>query len=242
MDVRSIADPAYTAGDFSRDFFSLLPELPAPVLVAGGTGFYIDAVVRGLAKNPRPSAEIRERLAAMEIADPGSLYARLSSLDPAAARKIGTANRQRLIRAIEVCEITGGRFSEQPRVPTAFRPLIFILEMSRADLYARINARSRRMFESGLLEEVDSLLARFPRILPAFASIGYAEAVRCLSGEFTREEAIDQTALRTRRLVKRQLTWWRHFRYDHAVSVPAGIAADEVLGKWKECKPCAVLS
>lgn len=238
IDIRSVRDAvtretAYSAGEFAKDFFKIAPSLPDPVLVVGGTAFYIDAIVRGLAVTPTADAEIRERLASEEAARPGAVYERLCRLDPAAARKIGPANFQRLIRAVEVCEIAGGKFSEKKRSPTNFNPVVFVLTGSRADLYCAIDDRTRQMFSQGLPDEVESILKSAPPDHPALASIGYAEAVQLVRGNLSREDAIARAATRSRQLAKRQLTWWRNFSYEQLCLVPAQIDPDLLLDKWK---------
>jgi len=215
-----------------------LPALSDPPLVVGGTGFYIDAIVRGLADLPAAHPEIRDRLAAEERAAPGALHRRLERLDATAAQRIGPANIQRLIRAVEVRELTGGPFSAAARTPTSFRPIILVIAPDRTDLHRRIDERCRWMFDHGLPEEVESLLKRFPPNLPAFSIIGYTEAFRLVRGLCSRVEAVAQTAARTRQLAKRQLTWWRHFRYEQVRFVPAGVSPDGILAVWKESDAC----
>ncbi len=247
MDVTSIAavgrrTAGFSAGDFSRKFTALIPRLPDPILVVGGTGFYIDAVVRGLADNPPASAEIRDRLMVEDQISPGSLFDRLRKIDPAAAMAIGPANRQRIVRALEVCEITARPFSQSARRRPAFAPDIFVLEMDRARLLRLIEDRTRRMFDGGLPEEVDRLLRSFPVSLPAFSAIGYAEAVLLVTGRIDKEEAVDRTCRRTRQLAKRQLTWWRHFRYERKWMAPADLSPEDLWRRWKECDACGGFS
>lgn len=239
IDVRSIADhrdgrPAYSAGDFARDFFNLMPNLPDPVMIVGGTGFYIDAAVRGLADNPRPDPELRRALMAEENRRPGSLFDRLRRIDPSAADKIGPHNLPRLVRAIEVVETAGGKFFERPRIPSNFSPVVFVLTAPPDDIYRAIDERTRRMFSEGILDEVESILRTFPADLPALSSIGYTEAVAVVKGVMTREQAIERTSQRTRQLVKRQLTWWRHFRYEKVCVVPSGVSPRELLRRCRE--------
>ncbi len=244
IDIRSIADsagyaPAYSAGEFLRDFLTLLPSLPDPALVVGGTAFYIDAIVRGLAETPPADPDMRERLMAEEAARAGAIFDRLTRLDPESACRIGPSNLQRLLRALEVCDRTGGKFSEQARRPPAIHPLIVVISPDRSDLYGAINERVRRMFDRGLVEETASLLGRFPPDLPAFSIIGYAEAARVVRGEMSRDAAVEETARRTRHLAKRQLTWWRNVRYENLTFMPGPGSPADILAKWKERGLCA---
>lgn len=203
------------------------------MILAGGTAFYIDAVIRGLAENPPADEELRERMEADEAESPGSAFERLRRIDPEAAKKIGPANLQRLIRAVEVCEMIGGKFSGRARKPPPFKPVVFVLEKPRAELYRSIDERARRMFSDGLIEEVEQVLARYGPDLPALGSIGYAEAVQVIRGTLSIEQAIARTAQRSRHLAKRQLTWWRHFRYEDVRFVSADVLPCDILAQMK---------
>jgi tRNA dimethylallyltransferase len=182
-------------------------------LLVGGAGLYIRAVVDGLAipavpPQPELRAELEALLAAEGVA---ALHARLATLDPATAMSIDARNPRRLIRALEVCLVTGRSLSEQQGArPTPYRPLLFGLNMERPALYARADARIDAMFAAGLVAETEALLARgYGWELPAMSSLGYREIGACLRGETTLPEAIERFKRATHHYIRRQLTWFR---------------------------------
>lgn len=230
-----IADPCdhFTAGGFARAARDALAAITGrgrlPIL-AGGTGFYVRALIDGLFEGPARNPAIRERLAAREQRDRGSLYRILERLDPAAAKRIHQNDTNKLIRALEVMVTARRPLSEvhatiQRDALQGYEILRLGLDPPRADLYARIDARVEEMFASGLVEEVQRLLASgCPRSAKAFESLGYAQTLRLLAGEITREQAIAETQMMTRRYAKRQWTW---FRRDPQMIWLAGFGTDE---------------
>lgn len=184
------------------------------VLVVGGTGLYIKVLRGGLFAGPPRDPAIRSRLDAEETAAPGTLYRRLSEADPEAAHKLHPNDRFRLIRALEVYELTGRPISEW-QAEHAFGDSEFefstvALELPRKRLYERIDRRCHEMVEAGLVDEVRRLhAAGFGPDLPALQSPGYREIGEHLNGQYGLEEAIERMAQATRRLAKRQLTWLR---------------------------------
>jgi tRNA dimethylallyltransferase len=178
-------------------------------LVAGGTGQYVWALLEGW-QPPAvpPDFELRvqlEGLAAEQGID--ALYRRLEGLDAEAAARIDRRNPRRLIRAIEVA-FAGGRAVARPRGPD-FMWAAVGLKWSREALHARADERVEQMYAAGLVEETCELLQRYPADLPAFQSIGYAEAARVVNGEWTLDEAIARTKIATHRLIRMQATWFR---------------------------------
>jgi tRNA dimethylallyltransferase len=173
-------------------------------LVVGGTGLYVRALHAGLANLPQADAALREELSAASL---GELQARLQALDPESAARIDMKNPRRLIRAIEVCILTGEPFSKHRSGWAARPPLTGVLLVrDREELAARIRQRTMQMFRTGLLEEVRAL----PPLGPTAAqAIGLREARACLAGEISETEAAEQITLATRRYAKRQLTWFR---------------------------------
>lgn len=184
------------------------------VLLVGGTGLYLKVLMGGLFAGPPRDAQLRRQLEAEEAAAPGTLHHRLQLADPAAARRLHPHDRVRLVRALEVAALTQRPISEWQRVH-AFGdhrlPIIPVgLTLERPLLYRRINARCQAMIEAGLVEEVRGLWQRgFGPDLPPLRSIGYAEVGRFLRGEMTLTAALEHMAHATRRLAKRQLTWFR---------------------------------
>lgn len=184
------------------------------VIVVGGTGLYIKVLRGGLFAGPPCEPAIRARLDAEERATPGILYRRLTGYDPDAAHKIHPNDRLRLIRALEVYELTGRPISEW-QAEHAFGDSEFefhtiALDLPRQELYERIDRRSAAMVDAGLVEEVQRLhAAGYGPALPALQSPGYREIGDHLAGQYDLEEAIARMAQATRRLAKRQLTWLR---------------------------------
>jgi tRNA dimethylallyltransferase len=214
-----IVDPngEMTAGEYARQARGVLAEITArgrlPIVV-GGTGLYLRALLEGLFAGPQRSEELRERLRA-RVSERGSTYLHkiLLRLDRASAGKIHANDAPKLIRAIEVCLASRQKMSElwrQGRDPLrGFRILRLGLEPERAALYERINARAAYMFEHGLVEETQSLIAKYGSAVRPLTSLGYRQAVQLLNGELTREQAVQAAQQAHRNYAKRQLTWFR---------------------------------
>jgi tRNA dimethylallyltransferase len=212
----------FTAGAWARAAASTIREIDArgrtPIL-AGGTGFYLRALVEGLFEAPEVAPAIRERLRRRaERYGPERLHRLLSRLDPETAARLAPRDASRVVRALELRIATGVRASrllrESPRRPPdleiAGRVRTIALAPPRDELYAIINARADRMFEAGLVEEVRALLdAGLPPDAKALGAHGYRRVVEYLLGERSRESAVEQTKLDTRHYAKRQLAWWR---------------------------------
>ena len=183
-------------------------------IIAGGTGLYMDSLVRGNTFAPCPSTGCRERLEA-QADEMGMEYMQqlLFSIDPEAAARIH--DRKRLIRALEVYYETGETITahniKTQAIPPRYSPLWIGLDFEdRADLYSRIDRRVDIMLEAGLVNEIKALLARgIPAKCTAMQAIGYKEFVSALAGEITVEEAAAQVRQSSRRYAKRQLTWFR---------------------------------
>ena len=185
------------------------------VLLIGGAGLYFRAVVDGLFEGPGADPSLRERLE-QEAAQHGvdALHERLRACDPESADRIHPNNIVRVIRALEVYELTGTAMSEhqqQWHPEKQLYPFIaFCLTMPRALLYHRIEQRVDIMLANGLIAEVESLLAAgYTRDTVALQSFGYKELIAYLDGKCTYIEAILQLKQNTRRFAKRQLTWFR---------------------------------
>lgn len=208
----------YSAGDFARDARALLEDMriraAVPVLV-GGTGLYLEALLKGLFRGPQRNPDLRERLRlTAESHTEGYLWRLLRKLDPRAAEGIHRNDEPKLVRAIEVCLAGSRPMTEQWRDPgeplTGFEVFLLGLDPCREALYDRIESRARRMFAEGLVEEVRDLRRMgIPRTAKPFGALGYAQCLRYLDGECSLGEAIESTALQTRRYAKRQMTWFR---------------------------------
>jgi len=187
----------------------------AKVLVSGGTGLYLKALTGGLFSGPSQDTELRANLE-REIAQIGlaALYDRLIAIDPGANTKIHPNDRQRIIRALEVYQSTGRPLSEWQNEhrfqEEAFQVLKIGLARARAELYDLINRRSESMIRAGLLGEVRGLMERgYELDLKPLRSVGYRQMGEVIEGIKGLPEAIAEMKQETRRLAKRQLTWFR---------------------------------
>ncbi|MGO8946329.1 MAG: tRNA (adenosine(37)-N6)-dimethylallyltransferase MiaA [Ktedonobacterales bacterium] len=209
-------DESYTLAQYQADATTAVADIWSrgrlPLLV-GGTGLYIRAVVDGLAIPPvAPDPELRTELEAIAAGQGTAvLYRRLSQLDPVTAQHIDANNPRRIIRALEVCLITGRPISEQQgRRPTPYQPLMLGLGMERAALYRQADERIDTMLRSGLVEETRQLLARGYRWeQPAMSSLGYREIGAYLRQEMSLPAAVERFKLSTHAYIRRQLTWFR---------------------------------
>jgi len=182
-------------------------------LVVGGTGLYLSALLYGLAAAPPKDEAVRRRLEG-EVRRLGApaLHARLAQVDPEAAARISPGDPVRIVRALEVWELTGKPITqfhrEHPRRPR-YRALVLGVTPPRDELYRRVDERAVRMFEGGLLEETRAL-ARAPGARRQLERcIGYGEALDVLEGRATPAEALARMQREQRRYAKRQLTWFR---------------------------------
>jgi tRNA dimethylallyltransferase len=227
------ADEEFNAADYARRARSVCEEITArgrlPIL-AGGTFFYLRALLSGLPEMPGRDAGIRNRLRALsdKPRGPAHLHAWLTRVDPRSAARISPADRHRVERALEVWIASGSRIS-QWSAPTAETPsdiasLQIALTLDRAEIVRRLDARVEAMYRSGLLEETRALLLRYPRDSRPFGAIGYREAAAVVSSEMALPEAIAETQRRTRAYAKRQMTWLRSDR--NVQWLPAADAED----------------
>ena len=204
----------YTAGDYEKDAISLINRLfdegHETLVMTGGSMFYIDAVCEGLDDLPDGDPELRaslwERLRAEGV---GSLVEELKSRDPETYSRIDKENSQRVIRALEVCLVSGrplSSFSSGGK-KRDFEIEKIGLSRPREELYSRINQRVLDMIHLGLEEEVRSLLPY--RDLQALQTVGYKEMFDYLDGKYPLEEAVRLIQRNTRHYAKKQMTWWR---------------------------------
>jgi tRNA dimethylallyltransferase len=215
-----LVDPTFpfTAGEYRVRAVSVLADLRQrarlPILTVG-TGLYLRALLEGLADAPARSEELRARLEAGANAHSLQyLHRVLRRLDPEAALRIGSRDRPKMIRAIEVCLLTGRPLSEvhrSGRTPLeGYYPIKIGLQPPRAGLYDRIEQRTRTMLDRGWLEEVAGLVRLgVPQNSKPFDFIGYSELHAHLEGTVTLAAATKAIAQSTRRYAKRQLTWFR---------------------------------
>jgi tRNA dimethylallyltransferase len=210
-------DQLFTAGEYARMARGVLAEISArgrlPV-VAGGTGFYLRALLDGLFPGPARDQALRDRLAERERLRPGSNHRLLGRFDPEAARRIHPNDLPKLMRALEVCLLTRrpvtAIYQEGRDELRGYETLKIGLSPPREQLYARLDQRAEHMFQTGLIEEVRGILARgFAISAKPFESHGYRQAVQFLNCELNHAQAVFYAQRNTRRYAKRQMTWFR---------------------------------
>lgn len=217
---------SWSAGQFARAAEPVLQALIArhgTAVLVGGSGLYIDALVKGLDPLPESDPAVREGLQ-QRIAGQGlaSLVDELAQLDPVTHERIDRNNPHRVLRAMEVCLLTGRPYSEQRKGSkdrSDIRIVRMAMDLPREELYARIDARVDRMVAEGLVEEARSLLPH--RTHNALRTVGYTELFGHFDGNIGLEDAIALIKQHTRNYAKRQLTWLRrdtewHWPHPHA--------------------------
>ena len=221
-----VAEPVekYNVGKFVEKANEILEELEKKnknVILAGGTGLYIDALVKGLSSLPQGDEKVR---ATYEKLTNEELYARLLEVDEEGAAEIHSNNRVRVERALEVYDITGEKFSvlyKKNIKKNNFKFLYCALERDRGHLYDRINKRVDIMFEQGLLQEAENIYKKYKNDLDKISAIGYKELFLYFEGRILLEEAKDLIKKESRRYAKRQFTWFKRnkdivwFNLDH---------------------------
>ena len=204
----------YTAGDYERDALKLIGDLfeqgHETLVMTGGSMFYIDAVCDGLDDLPDGDPELRKAL--WEIVDSEgleSLVEELASRDPITYSRIDKHNSQRVVRALEVCMVSGRPLSsfKSGGKKRDFEIEKIGLERPREELYARIDRRVLKMMDEGLVEEVRSLLPY--RDFQALQTVGYKEIFDYLDNRVPLDEAVRLIQRNTRHYAKKQMTWWR---------------------------------
>ena len=214
-----VADPRedYSVSRYCKDAAPIVEDIVSRgkvAIIAGGTGLYMDSLIRGNDFAPFPSTGVRERLERQADAEGlEAMRSWLRSIDPEAEGRI--QDRKRLLRALEVYLETGETITEHNRrtqaLPPRFTPLWLGLDFeNRQSLYSRIDLRVTHMLEAGLLQEIRNLLQNgVPDTATAMQAIGYKEFVSALEGHGTVEAAADSVRQSSRRYAKRQLTWFR---------------------------------
>jgi len=244
-------DQAYNAGHYERDASRCIDALTrrgAKVLVVGGTGLYLRALLWGLCDGPPADDDFRAEWLERERELPGVLYRRLSDVDPRAAALIHPNDLPKILRAVEVHALTGVPLSvlheshgfRIPRYPY----VIFGLRRDREDLHRRIDARVEEMVAQGLVDEVDRLRQRgYGSHLPAMRAVGYHQILDAFEGRYTMDEAVRLIARETRRYAKRQMTWfgadptirWLHLEPES----PPAETADRILACLDAAETCS---
>jgi tRNA dimethylallyltransferase len=206
-------DAPFSVADFTAHAgvaLDLIAARGAVAILAGGTGFYLRAIARGLAVdelpwNPAVRAEVEASLVKKGLP---SLVTELRSLAPTRAAAVDLRNPRRVVRAVEIARVRGDAPLPEPR--GYGRPVLWLgLGVTSPILHARIRARAQAQFDAGLVDETRALIARYDSTLPSFSGIGYAEALAVIEGRLTPEAAIAEDARRNVLFARRQATWFR---------------------------------
>ena len=204
----------YTVGDFEKEAIAKLDELYLKndyVIMVGGSGLYVNAVLKGFDEFPEIEPSVRDEICQnYEKLGIEYLQTELEQRDPTYFATVAQENPQRLMRALEVCIGSGKPYSSFLNLKQNtrnFTPILIGLEAERSFIYDRINQRVDQMIKDGLLAEAEELLAH--KDLNALQTVGYRELFTYFNGEFTLAFAIEDTKKNTRRFSKRQLTWFK---------------------------------
>ena len=230
-----VADPQedFSVSKYCRMATPIVEDILArgkTCILAGGTGLYMDSLIKGNDFAPFPSTGVRESL---EQEETQVLLSRLQTVDPASAARL--RDRRRIIRALEVYLETGITMTEHNRrtqeIPPKFTPVWLALDFeNRQDLYDRINLRVDLMLEQGLLEEIRNLLdSGIPETCTAMQAIGYKEFVAALKGRGSITDAAEAVKKGSRHYAKRQLTWFRRNTAIHWLTRKADTSGEEIL-------------
>lgn len=215
-------DKPWSVSDFVNNAKSLIVEIAKngklPIVV-GGTGLYLNALIEGYTF-PEIKKDIQVRLKLEhEVKAFGSLhlYERLKKIDPESAKNIHYNDTKRIIRALEVYELTGHPMSQlksKDEESLEFKPVIIGLDLDRHELYKKIEARIDEMLAKGLIDEVRALIKEgYDPKLTSMQAIGYKEVAEHLHGKYTYDELVNILKQNTRNFAKRQMTWFRRFKY-----------------------------
>ena len=204
----------YSVGEYQRAVDKILAQKEKEgrsVILTGGTGLYINSVVNGLSSLPESDPKLRDELMALSVDE---LYEKLLELDPEAAEKIHKNNKKRVERAVEVCLITGKKFSVLSKENVKNNNYDFLkvcLTRDREILYERIDKRVDIMMSEGLLDEVTALYKKYGgEILRKINIIGYTQIIDYLEGRISLETAVDFIKRDSRHYAKRQMTWFNN--------------------------------
>jgi tRNA dimethylallyltransferase len=233
LDVTTESTVAQYQADARAAVEDILARGATPILV-GGSGLYVASVLYDF-QFPASDKAVRARLESeLEIEGAGALYRRLADLDSVVAARIGSQNTRRLVRALEVAELTGSPVAGMlPEAPVYWRPTRIVgLRAPREELVARLDERVLGMWRGGILDEVRDLVPLgLERGVTASRAIGYAQALKQLAGTATEAEAIVETQQLTRRYARRQMSWFRRYAdivwldYDDPDLVPSALAS-----------------
>jgi len=213
-------DDGYNASDYEEDTIQLLDKLFTKhkvVILAGGSGLYIDAVCKGIDYLPTISQEVRKKYQDIfEQEGIETVRTLVEKIDPEYYQKVDRNNHKRMLKALEVFDMTGQpytSFLKNQKKQRSFNTLTIILDMDRTELYERINYRVDHMVEAGLIDEALTVLSK--KHLTPLKTVGYKELFEYFEGNITKEEAITQIKNHSRAYARRQLTWFRRYEDAH---------------------------
>ena len=233
----SIADPLedFSAARFGKLADAAIADIQSRgkrVVVVGGTGLYLRVLLHGVMPGPSRDEALRAELETFADREGNeALHARLAKVDPVTAAKHPVQDRLRVIRALEIHQLTGKPASEH-RDEHAFAAdrydyRLFVLNPPREKVYDAINLRTRKMFDAGLLDETRALVAKGYREAAPMRAVGYLQALQVIDGTLTKQKAIEDTAQATRHYAKRQWTWFK--KEKGAVLAAPEVAPEQIL-------------
>lgn len=208
-------DERYSAARWAKhakDAIDSAKERGRPVILVGGTGLYLRALRFGLVEAPPCDEALRQRLTETERVEPGSLFRRFCEIDAEGAKRIGERDLVRLIRALEVYELTGTPLSQLYASQDAAERVamrVLVLDPPMEQLTARIVERTEGMLRRGLIEETQRLRAQYGLAIRPLAAVGYAEISAFLDGKLRSSELAAAIVRATRQYARRQRTWWK---------------------------------
>ena len=233
-------DEDYSVGNFERDVNKILSEKEKNnenIIIAGGTGLYINAVTDGISELPEKDENLRKTLSEKSLEE---LQKELYSLDPESYNEIDIKNKVRVMRALEVCILSGEKFSilkNKNIKRNNYDFLKILLIRDREELYERIDRRVDIMMQEGLLQEVKGIYDKYSSSLYKISAIGYKELFSYFEGEISLDEAVDKIKTESRRYAKRQMTWFRrekgYYIYNLSIQSEKEIFED-ILKKWED--------
>ena len=234
LDVLDVTEEA-TVSKYQTDARAAITEIArrgvVPILV-GGSGLYVSSVVFDF-QFPGTDPELRARLEAELLhGGPGLMYSRLQAVDPQAALRIGPSNGRRLVRALEIVELTGApHLAALPDEPVYWQPSVLLgLRMPRERLTPRLDTRVERMWSAGIVDEARDLLAAgIENGVTASRAIGYTQALGQVHGTLSAAEAIEATQQLTRRYARRQVSWFKRYAHTHWMESDAFDRVDDAL-------------
>ena len=232
-------DQDYSVGNFERDVNGILEEKEKnneDIIIAGGTGLYINAVTNGISELPEKDENLRGNLSKKSLEE---LQEELYNLDPESYNEIDIKNKVRVLRALEVCILSGEKFSilkNKNIKRNNYNFMKVLLVRDREELYNRIDKRVDIMMNDGLLHEAEEIYNKYKNSLYKISAIGYKELFSYFDGEISLENAVDKIKMESRRYAKRQMTWFRcekdYHIYNLSVQSENEIIQD-ILEKWE---------